>query len=297
MPVPDPDKLLAALRELSARHARALGREEAADLAAEALARALRRPPPDGRFRPWLETIFRNLVTDHWRRAARDRRGAPGPAGEPSPEELALDRERRRVIRRSLGRLPRETRRALLLRYYLEVDSPAAARRQGISTATVRTRIHRGLARLREMVGRLRTLVVLPGWRLLPTMLHPTAALGLLWLAQQAPAPAVAPPPPASPAAVAKRPTAPRGAGPIHIDPPRPAPVPRVPPPPRSPSASRPAPPPVQRFEFADDQVTGELQAPDEDLISGAPPSPRHRSLIEIPDSMVPAVVKSIDDL
>src|SRR5882757_4341124 len=157
MAVPDPETLMGVVREMCARHARTLGREEAADLAAETLTRGLRHPPPDGRFRPWLEGILHNLVADHWRLRTRAARCPPPPSEvSQTPEEAALGRERRQMVRRSLSRLPRDVRRALVLRYYLEANGPAAARRQGVSTATVRTRIHRGLARLRAAVGRLR---------------------------------------------------------------------------------------------------------------------------------------------
>jgi hypothetical protein len=65
--------------------------------------------------------------------------------------------------------------------------------------------------------------------------------------------------------------------------------------PPRGPAPSA-APPRVQRFDFDDDAVTGDLRRPDEVLVE-ATPSIKHPSLIEIPASMLPALVRSVEDL
>jgi hypothetical protein len=71
--------------------------------------------------------------------------------------------------------------------------------------------------------------------------------------------------------------------------------------PPRQPRpaavAPRPAPPPrPQRFEFEDDAVDGELQRPDGTAVQGHRRI-RHSSLIEIPRTMLPALVKSFEEL
>jgi hypothetical protein len=50
-------------------------------------------------------------------------------------------------------------------------------------------------------------------------------------------------------------------------------------------------------FKYDDDPVEGELQRPQEDLVHGRARQPRHASLIEIPRTMVPALVKSFEDL
>ena len=174
---------------------------------------------------------------------------SPDPAA--SPEELLLAGERRRAVRRSLARLHRDQRRSILHRYYVAGEVPA-----GLSTTTVRTRLHRGLERLRELTRGLRALV--PPVRLghwLALAANP-AAVGVLLLAQQAP---VVPPPPApAPAPVHARPAARKAPAPPPVTP---APPAAVAPPSRPHAIPAPAATPV-RYDFEDDEVTGELENP-----------------------------------
>jgi RNA polymerase sigma factor (sigma-70 family) len=279
MPEIDARKLLAHAKDLSTRYARHLGPEEAADLAAEALARGLERPPADGKMEPWVERIARNLLVDRWRRAQVAERCPPDcPEPAASPEELVLARERRRTLRRSLARLHRDQRRSILHRYYAEGAPPA-----GLSATTLRTRLHRGLGRLRELTRGLLSLfppVRLGHWLTLAA--NPAAAAFLL-LAQQSPVP-----PPTSapaPAPVHQRAVTPRAPLP-------PAPATAV----VAPSRPAPAHPAVQHYDFEDDEVTGEIENPNEFRIYGERKAP-HPSLIEIPRDFVPAVAKSVEDL
>ena len=143
---------------IARRYASRIGADVAEELRGEAVLRALRSPAPDGRMEPWLERIYKNLLIDHWRRpqqitvdiAEMDAISAS------TPEDAALLAERRRLVRASLRCLPRETRRVLLSRYYAELDEPTTASRLGIAGTTVRTRVHRALARLRTRLADLR---------------------------------------------------------------------------------------------------------------------------------------------
>jgi RNA polymerase sigma factor (sigma-70 family) len=286
----DARSLLAHAQQLRARYARRLGADEAADLVAEAVARGLEHPPADGRMGPWLERIARNLLVDRWRRARLIAALPPElPAPAPDPEQVVLARERRRAVRSSLARLERNQRRTILHRYYEAGSAPA-----GLSTTTMRTRLHRGLARLRALTA---GLVAVPPWRLfswLGVAANP-AALAVVLLAQQAPiarAPSPSPRPAISQPAPLHRPARPAAA---------PAPTPTAPPTPVT-HTSRPvalrAPAPVspQRYDFEDDQVEGDLQAPDGIRVTSERPV-HHSSLIEIPDSFIASVVKSVEDL
>jgi RNA polymerase sigma factor (sigma-70 family) len=286
MPEIDARKLLAQAKELSARYSRRLGPDEAADLAAEALARGLERPPADGKMEPWLERIARNLLVDRWRKLEVARRCEPeAPAPSCSPEELVLAGERRRAVRRSLARLERDQRRSILHRYYQAGALPA-----GVSATTVRTRLHRGLARLRALTRGL--LSVMPPVRLghWLTLAANPAALGVFLLAQQTPLP---PAPAARPVPAPVRPAA-RKSAPAPAPAIIPAPPVMAAPAPRRPVVA-PAPAP-QRYDFEDDEVKGELEQGDGDRVHGTT-RVRHSSLIEIPGSFVVSVAKSIEDL
>jgi DNA-directed RNA polymerase specialized sigma24 family protein len=284
MPEIDARKLLAHAKDLSARYARRLGPEEAADLVAEALARGLERPPADGKMEPWLERIARNLMVDRWRRArVAERCPADSPEPVASPEDLVLAGERRRTLRRSLARLHRDQRRSILHRYFTAGPLPA-----GLSATTLRTRLHRGLGRLRELTRGLLALfppVRLGHWL---TLAANPALVAILLTAQQSP---VAPPAPA-PAPVQRRAIA-RQVAPLPPSP-RPAAIPQpTPQPTPHPAPARPA---VQRYDFDDDEVSGEIQMPDPLVVDGVA-KVKHASLIEIPRDFVAAVAKSVEDL
>jgi RNA polymerase sigma factor (sigma-70 family) len=284
----DARKLLAQAKDLSARYARRLGPDEAADLIGEALTRGLERPPADGRMEPWLERIAKNLLVDRWRHDQVAARAVPDQPPPPrTPEDLVLESERRRAIRRSLAQLPRDHRRSILQRYY------EAGADSGVSAATVRTRLHRALARLRRLSHGL--LTVVPPWRAFQwlTLAANPAVLTVFLLAQPTPPPPLvaSAPAPVTPARVrhlAATPTAPTAVL-------APASPPRARPPVRA--ATQPAASPApQRYDFEDDQVDGEIQRPDGDFVPGARPV-RHSSLIEIPGSFVASVIKSVEDL
>jgi len=147
---------------IAKRYAGRVGPDVAEEIGAEAVLRALRSPPPDGHLEPWLERIYRNLVVDVWRRrrpAALDIADLRDLTVSGTPEEALLASERRRAVRASVARLPREARRALLSRYYGELDDEVSASRLGIAGATIRTRIHRALGSMRARLGDLRGLL------------------------------------------------------------------------------------------------------------------------------------------
>jgi hypothetical protein len=52
----------------------------------------------------------------------------------------------------------------------------------------------------------------------------------------------------------------------------------------------------TQRFDFEDDQVEGDLQRPDGELISSIEKA-KEESLIEIRENFVPEILKMIEDL
>jgi RNA polymerase sigma factor (sigma-70 family) len=124
------------------------------DIEQETWIRAMTRPPRDtGVLRSWLRTVARNLarnrVRDEARRAERESSVARHEWSVSSDEIVEKESLRRAVVDAVLS-LEEPYRTVLLLRFYDELPSAAIAARLGIPGSTVRTRIQRGLARLRE---------------------------------------------------------------------------------------------------------------------------------------------------
>lgn len=111
-------------------------------------------------FRPWLLRIVvnetRNLHRGRTRRADRELRVAlrdlPGTA-QPDPAEVAVLHERREALSAALRSLPDELREVVSCRYLLELSEAETAQSLDIPLGTAKSRLHRGLARLREALG------------------------------------------------------------------------------------------------------------------------------------------------
>jgi len=71
----------------------------------------------------------------------------------PTPEELLLRRELRQRIAAAIGSLPRQYRRAAMLRYYRQLAGPDIARELGIAAVTVPGYLHQIRARLRAALA------------------------------------------------------------------------------------------------------------------------------------------------
>ena len=297
--------LLQQHRLFIARYARRLGRGVAEDLASEAIVRSLRHPAPDGHHGPWLERVFRNLLVDHLRRRARGQR-AGGIADDTafrsdSPEQRAAEAQLRRRLAALWPELRPEWQQALASSFG---EDPAAAPADAdLSPITLRTRTFRALGMLRRALGVARGWVPLPTSFSLSGQLQPlaaallpgavavtalvtpatpveprvTAAPALAQVVERRPAPPPRPPV-ASPAATVRPPARTR--------------------PPAGPAPAGPANPPraIQRYEFDDDDISGDLQRPDDDIVTGAPVQARHRSLIEIRGSFTAELVRTFED-
>lgn len=105
----------------------------------------------------WVHQIARNAITDHYRRAANRREQ---PAGielddEPSAPESADDAARSGIaacLRPLLAELPRGQREAVTLTELGGLSQVEGARRLGISTSGMKSRVQRGRAQLRELL-------------------------------------------------------------------------------------------------------------------------------------------------
>lgn len=158
---------LAAYGHLVRRHAPMAKRmavlwgaaDEADDVVQEAFVRAYTALPrfrEGEEFRPWLLTIVRNLT--HNARRARGRRAAretlaaaTWPVADVADE--AIDAVRRDQLLNGVRQLPGGLREVLVCRYLLELSEAETAATLGLRAGTVKSRLHRALARLREEVA------------------------------------------------------------------------------------------------------------------------------------------------
>jgi RNA polymerase sigma-70 factor (ECF subfamily) len=99
-------------------------------------------------FGGWIATIARNRATDHLRRS-REQVELPEdlPGGEPIQAETLAVLE---VVRK----LPEAYRETLLMRLVEGMTGAEIAARSGLTPASVRVNLHRGMKLLREKLGR-----------------------------------------------------------------------------------------------------------------------------------------------
>ncbi len=153
------DALLARIDRVRSL-ARRLVRDAAAadDLVQEALTAALGRPPlPAGD--PWryLTTSLRNLARDRARgarRRAERERLAARPEALGGAAEVAEAAERQRELVTAALELGEPYRTTILLRFFEDLPPRVIAERTGVPVATVKKRLERGLAQLRERLER-----------------------------------------------------------------------------------------------------------------------------------------------
>jgi RNA polymerase sigma-70 factor (ECF subfamily) len=140
--------------------ARRLARDAstADDLAQETLAAAIERPPrPDRPLRRWLAAVLRNFARQRHRSETRRLAREVSTArreGLPSTAELVDRLAAQRAVADAVVALEEPYRTAILLRFYEGLPPRAIARRQGVPVETVKTRIQRGLERLRVRLDR-----------------------------------------------------------------------------------------------------------------------------------------------
>lgn len=148
-------------------------RDRASDATQEVFVRALsamHRVQPDGSFRSLLCAIAWNLVRDQSRRE-RTRRGFLRRAGcrntvydpqdrsQRSPPELLEHRERAEAVAQALDRLDGEARAIVLLRDVEGLSYAELAQSLGCGLGTVKSRVHRARAQLKQALVALR-----PDW-------------------------------------------------------------------------------------------------------------------------------------
>ena len=141
---------------------RRVGAAAADDLAAETFAVAFRRW---SRFdqarpvRPWLYGIAGNLVSHHWRAERRKLRAYARTGVDPVlvPDGDAVDRLDAQALERTLAAgladLRPQDREILLLHAWAELSDHEIAEALSLPLGTVKSRLHRARARLRNRLG------------------------------------------------------------------------------------------------------------------------------------------------
>lgn len=129
--------------------------DEADDLVQQTLVVAWTHPPRDQEQppRPWLATVLRNLFRmqrrTEARRTTREQTNEPNPPSTAAPDHELARVEILHILARELEQLPAEDQKIVVRRFFHGEDAADIARALGIPAATVRSRIHRSLQRLR----------------------------------------------------------------------------------------------------------------------------------------------------
>ncbi len=138
--------------------------DEAADAAQDAFLRAYRSL---GSFklgqplRPWLLRIVTNAALNRVQAAQRRNRmterytqRAIMETGSASIEGLTVKREQRQRLLAAVNQLSPDQQALIALRYFLELPESEVAETMKIPLGTVKSRLHRTLAKLREIIQR-----------------------------------------------------------------------------------------------------------------------------------------------
>ncbi len=137
---------------------------EAAEAAQEAFVRAYRALDSyqaGQPFRPWLLRIVTNRALNRVQAARRRTRMTERYAQAmisdqeiPSPEGKLAEREQNERLLQAVAQLKPEEQTLIALRYFLELPEAEVAQALAVPRGTYKSRLHRTLARLREIIQR-----------------------------------------------------------------------------------------------------------------------------------------------
>lgn len=127
--------------------------EKAADIAQETWLAALKNPPQKEQFiRPWLARVMRNISYNFFRterRKSRKEEGFTPPEKACAASKIVEKEETRRRIMDAVLELDEPYQSAILLRFYEDLPVRKVAKQLNLSSETVRTRIKRGLEKIK----------------------------------------------------------------------------------------------------------------------------------------------------
>jgi RNA polymerase sigma-70 factor (ECF subfamily) len=136
--------------------------DDAEDVAQETFIRALRylnRYDPERALRPWLLSITANLARNkrrslgrYW--AALQRLAGQTPVESTTPEMRSMQALEAHALWQAVRCLNGAEQEIIYLRYFLELSVAETAEALGVQQGTVKSRLHRALKRLREVIER-----------------------------------------------------------------------------------------------------------------------------------------------
>lgn len=110
----------------------------------------------------WVYRIAANCCMDYLRKKKRDKsvsmepmqeQGFDPPDPSPGTEEQAVAADERRRLREAIASLPEDQREALVMTQLERIPYEDAARSLGVSEGTVKSRVNRAKARLKEWLS------------------------------------------------------------------------------------------------------------------------------------------------
>lgn len=114
-------------------------------------------------FRAWMYQIARNARADFLRRKRPETSWEPAMSPAVIPTDTAQQSEEAALLHRALMRLPEDKREVLILSRFQDLKYEEIAELLGCETGTVKTRVHRALAELREIFRQIQSGSLLRG--------------------------------------------------------------------------------------------------------------------------------------
>lgn len=131
--------------------------DDAEDVAQETFVRAyyaLKRFDPARPLRPWLMQIASNLAGNQRRSMGRYLRALVRLSRDPAAPDDPPQEDESRLLWRAVRRLKLEFQQVIYMRFFLEMSEDEMSTALRIAPGTVKSRLHRALAALREVIAR-----------------------------------------------------------------------------------------------------------------------------------------------